>query len=216
MLVPLFASKGRALHRRAGWVFAAAMTLATVTGIASSIGWIAIPQLVKQLPSDPRRAAHAIGQLRAGGAFFGVLSLMSAQALVFGLVATRFPDQRPMQHPLASTVTALLAVASGVALFVALHTHSVLAGVFAVLGLLNAINPLRRKKAKSWLRTHIEARLGACTVATTPFTVQMVGRGSASMLTMALAWSAPIAVGMATTAWWTRRIDKRKIALHRA
>ncbi len=209
MLVPLVAHKGGSLHRRAGWFFTAAMALATLTGVAISACWILVPGLVKMLPADPRQAAVAIERLRAGGALFGVLSLMSAQAVVFGLVATRHRHASPLRHPLARGVTLVLGCASAAALWMGLANGNVLTLIFSGLGLLNALSPWRRSAAKSWLRVHIEAMLGACTVATTAFAVQVMGRLSVSPLVIALSWAAPVVLGMVVTALWTRRISER-------
>ncbi len=213
---PLVAPKGGTAHHRWGWIFVAAMTLSTITGVVIAASWLTIPGWVKTLPADPAAAARVATRIRDAGAFFGVLSLMSAQAIVVGMRATRDRTSSPTAHPTARVVTALLGGAAVLALVRGLPTMDPFLLVGAGLGGVNAWAGLRPRRDKSWLRIHIEAMLGACTVATTAFVVQMTGRITTGAVASALAWTLPVVLGMGLTALWTRRLQQRKMSIARA
>lgn len=212
MLVALVAAKGTAAHRRVGWVFACAMALTSLTGIVLSLSWIAIPGAIRSLPTDPVQAAAAVERLRAAGLFFLVLSLLTGQAVAFGVVASRNRGRDASRHPLTRTISWLLAACSAVALFRVVSGFDVFLLVGGSLGLLNAARCLRpNRNPTPWLQTHVEAMLGGCTAATTAFVVQTSARISAGGLWRGLAWTVPVALGVFASAMWTRRLRNRKM-----
>jgi uncharacterized membrane protein len=73
MWVPLLSRKGSKLHRRAGWVYVAAMAVVSLTALGMSALWLS-----SGLPDD-----------RSRGLFFGFLGLLSANNNLYGLRALR-------------------------------------------------------------------------------------------------------------------------------
>ncbi|MEM1249577.1 MAG: hypothetical protein AAGK22_24590, partial [Acidobacteriota bacterium] len=127
------------------------------------------------------------------------------------VLATRDRDTSPTQRIETKVVTALLAIGSIFALVRGLPSMDPFLLVAAGMGTMNASSGWRTT-SKSWLRLHIEAMLGACTVATTAFVVQMTSRISTDVVASALAWTLPVALGMGLTALWTRPLRQRKLS----
>lgn len=217
MLGALVAPKGSASHRRVGWVFALAMATTSATGLAVALSWIAVPGLVKTLPADPALAAGAVKQLRAAGFFFLVLSLVTAQAIAFGLLASRHRRADPSKHPLGRGISTVLGLVALAALGVCITDFDPFLAVGGGLGLINAVRSLRPSRVPiPWLRTHIQAMLGGCTAATTAFTVQLSSRLTTESIAMAFAWTVPVALGMIASSVWTRKLRTRKMVLDAA
>lgn len=207
MVVTLVAAKGTRSHRRVGGVFATSMAVTSTTGLLVALILTAAPNI-----AHPEATAAALEQLRAAGVFFAVISLVTGQAVAFGVLASRHRDRGPSRHPLSRSINALLAAASVGALAMgipSMHPYLLVAGG---LGVTNALRA-GRGDAQPWLRTHVQAMLGGCTAATTAFTVQTVSRLSPESLVAGLAWTVPVALGMLGTAVWTRRLRTRKIVL---
>lgn len=214
MFGALVVRKGSMSHRRWGWVFALAMATTSGTGVAVALSWIAIPGLVKSLPLDAAASAQAVAQLRAAGLFFLVLSLVAAQAIAFGVLASRNRDADLTQHPLGRVLSIALGIASLAALSVCATRFDPFLAVAGGLGLINAVRSLRpSSSATPWLQTHIQAMLGGCTVATTAFTVQLSSRVTTESVAMTLAWTVPVALGMLASSVWTRKLRARKMVL---
>ena len=208
MLVTLVAAKGTRSHRRIGGIFAMSMAVTSATGLLVALILSAFPEVAR-----PTASEAALQQLRVAGVFFAVISLVTGQAIAFGVLAPRDRSHSPHRHPLSRTINALLAAASLGALVLgipSMHPYLLVAGG---LGLVNAVRASRDEPQSSWLRTHVQAMLGGCTAATTAFTVQTVSRLSPESLVAALAWTVPVALGMFATAVWTRRLRTRKMVL---
>lgn len=217
MFGALVVRKGSVSHQRWGWVFALAMATTSATGLAVALSWIVIPGLVKPLPVDAAAAAQAVKQLRAAGFFFLVLSLVAAQAIAFGLLASRNRNADLSKHPLGRILSFALGVASLAALSVCAAQFDPFLAVGGGLGLVNAVRSLRSSaSATPWLQTHIQAMLGGCTVATTAFTVQLSSRITTESVAMTLAWTVPVALGMLASSVWTRKLRARKMVLDAA
>lgn len=219
MLVPLLARKGGPAHRRAGWVFAAAMAIVAVTGLAIAGAWLLDPLGAKppERALDAEAAARYAQALRRAGVFFGFIAVLVGSAAWNGVVATRqrrgtIAWGNPIDLGLAWTVTGLgvvllaVGVAWGQPLFMA----------FGGLGLVSGVSDLRflrrvdaQQQPGAWLRRHLQAMLGGATAATTAFSVQVVGR----MLDdagfgewMLVAWLLPVGLGTGLSVWWSRRV----------
>lgn len=210
MLGPLVTRKGGGSHKRLGWVFCSAMVLSTFTGVLISASWITIPTLVKTLPTDPAQLERARDNLQSAGVFFGLLSLMSAHAITWGVLSTRNKRTPPWNHSFAKLLTALLSVFAIGSLWLGFTHFSLLLIGFGVLALNSVVDSIRSRH-KTWLRLHIESMLGACTVATTAFSVQMTGRITTNTIATGFAWGLPAVLGVGASLWWTRRLRKRKI-----
>jgi hypothetical protein len=216
MLVPLLATKGGRLHRRAGWVFTMAMGVVAVTGVAIALAWLVAPLEVKppERALDPDAQAHYVAAVRRAGLFFGFIAVFVGSAAWQGVVATRQrrkviawgnPIDLGFAWATAGLAAVLLAVgvADGEPLFMA----------FGGLGLVSGISELRfyrraQPERGAWLLRHLQAMLGGATAATTAFTVQVVGR----MLDeggfgewMLVAWGLPSVLGTVLNVWWSRR-----------
>jgi len=211
MLVPLAATKGGAVHRRSGWLFSYAMAGTTLSGLVVASSWIAVPHLVKDLPANPASAARMVAQMREAGLFFFLLSLLAGQAVLFGVLATRDKQRKPMEYSAARLSTVGLGIASLPVLGVGLTDGNLLFLAFGALAFLNAVTPWRAHKTKTWLRTHMESMLGGCTAATTAFAAQTAGRITTSGLMQGLVWGLPVLLGLGATAFWTRRLRARRI-----
>ncbi|MGH1342652.1 MAG: hypothetical protein ACRBN8_13920 [Nannocystales bacterium] len=212
MLGALIARKGSLPHRRTGWGFSLAMATTSATGLLVALSWIAVPDLVRPLPNNPKAAAEVTEQLRAAGFFFLVLSLVTAQAITFGILASRRRRADPSRHPLGRMISVLLGLAGVAALVACITGFDPFLAIGGGLGLTNAVRSLRPSRtAPPWLRTHIQAMLGGCTAATTAFTVQLSSRLTTGAVAMTLAWTIPVALGIVATSMWTRKLHARKM-----
>lgn len=206
LAVPLVARKGSVLHRRAGWVFVASMAVSLALALLIAASWIAVPLVVK-----PEAVGH-VADLRRFGAFFGLLGLAGAHALFGGIAAIgRRRRQRPWLSVVARRLPWTLVVAGPIVFWAGLSGDSVLLMVFGGLFAVGAIGDVRRPAAahdKTVLVAHVEAMLGAATVATTAFTVQIVGRLDAAAAFSVTAWMVPVGLGMLATRVWRGRVQR--------
>jgi len=206
LAVPLLARKGSTLHRRAGWVFVVSMGISIALSLLIATAWIAMPLVVK-----PNAVDH-VADLRRFGAFFGLLGLAGAHALFGGVAAIgRRRRERPWLGRVARRIPWTLVVAGPVVFWVGLAGDSVLLMVFGGLFAVGAIGDVRRPAVthdKTVLVAHVEAMLGAATVATTAFTVQVVGRVDAAAAFSVTAWMVPVGLGMLATRVWKGRVQR--------
>ena len=206
LAVPLVARKGSRLHRRAGWVFVASMSISIAFALLVAASWILIPLTVK-----PGAGQH-VADLRRFGAFFGLLGLAGAHALFGGIAAIgRRRRQRPWLGIVARRIPWALVVAGPLTFWAGLSGDSILLMAFGGLFTVAAIGDVRRPAVshdKTVLVAHVEAMLGAATVATTAFTVQMVSRiGGASAFSLTV-WMVPVGLGMLATWIWRGRVQR--------
>ncbi len=219
MCVPLLSKKGGRLHRRAGWVFTAAMATIAVTGVAMALSWVLVPLHVKppHRALSPDELARYLSQLRVMAVFFGLLAVLVGSAAWQGIVATRqrtgvIAWGNPVDRGFAITTGALGALA----LLVGLAEPEPLLMGFGVLGLVGAFSDLRfyrrmKHERGTWLLRHVQAMLGGATAATTAFTVQIVdgvlrnaGYGEWSYA----AWAVPVMLGTSASVLWSRRLRR--------
>lgn len=220
MFLPLLARKGSRLHRRAGWVFVAAMGLVSVTGLVIAAAWLLDP-LSTRPPGrvlDPEQQERYVEMLRTMGLFFAFIGVIVGSSLWQGIVALRqrrggITWGNPVDRGLA-----WLTVGLGSVLLVvgALELNPVLIG-FGILGVVSGVSDIRFYRREvhergAWLYRHLQAMLGGATAATTAFAVQFVGRaltdGGFSSGWLLVAWGAPPALGILATHLWTRRVRR--------
>ncbi|MEM6992731.1 MAG: hypothetical protein AAF721_19610 [Myxococcota bacterium] len=206
LAVPLAARKGGRLHRRAGWLFSGALALSLVTALMIAAAWIAIPLVVKP------DAARYVEALRQFGAFFGLLGLAGSHALVSGIGAIgRRSAAAPWLRGLERKLTWMLLIASPVVAWLGLTGGSVLLAAFGILFTVDTVSGLRRPRppiGRTVIVAHVDSMLGAATVATTAFTVQIVSRIDAAQQFSLMVWMVPVALGFGATAWWKRRLAR--------
>lgn len=217
--IPLIAKKGGPAHRKAGWVFVAAMAVVSVTGLLIALSWATIPLTVKP-PSGvatPEAIARAEHNYRAFALFFTTIAVLSASAVWHGMSALRLkqvePDTwvRPVDHfaYLATIVTgaALLSLGLGVGQLL----FSIFGAVALFSGLGDAHFVLRgRHQPKAWLVRHLQSMLGGATAALTAFSAltlrNYLGTDHAFA---ASAWLVPIVLGVGASWAWTRHYQRR-------
>lgn len=206
LAVPLVARKGSRLHRRAGWVFVMSMAISLALALLIAASWIAIPLVVKP------DAADFVPALRRFAAFFGLLGLAGAHALFGGIAAIgRRRRERPWLSVVARRLPWTLLVAGPIVFWAGVSGDSVLLMAFGGLFTVGAIADVRRPPVhhdKTVLVAHVEAMLGAATVATTAFTVQIVGRIDHAAAFSVVAWMVPVGLGMLATRVWRGRVQR--------
>jgi hypothetical protein len=218
MPLALVTRKGGRWHRRAGLVFAAAMAVAAITGVAIAAAWLLDVSLVKRLPEDPVRQAAAIAAHRVYGLFFLLLAILLAASVSGGVLSVwgRRSARAAALGPVVALGFGLALVSGGLTTTVTgLWVHAPLLVAFGLLGAASGVGELRiaarrSSPARAWMLRHAQGMLGAATAASTAFAVQMSGRmeGVASLL----AWLVPVAIGTALTTWWSMRLGRRKAA----
>lgn len=217
MLVPILARKGGRLHRKAGWVFAIAMGIVAITGLAIAAAWLVDPLGAKppERALEPEAQERYAAMLRSAGVFFGFLAVLVGSAAWHGVVATRqrrgvIAWGNPIDRGFAWAVAGLGAVLLGVGV----TGSQPLFMAFGGLGIVNGVSDLRffrrgTSEPGAWLRRHLQAMLGGATAATTAFAVQVVGRmldDSGFGEWMLAAWLLPSALGTGLSVWWSRRV----------
>jgi hypothetical protein len=185
------------LHRRAGWVFVAAMATVAITAVILAAG---------RLFFDPRPEAKSFG------VFLLYVAVLTSTAVSSGVRALRAKQRTsPHRHWWDIGLPALLTASSVAVAIYALVTHQVLFGAFSLLGAFNGVNNLRY-----WLRTpasrmhwwfaHMNGMLGGCIAAVTAFVVVNAGHLGLPQL---VAWLAPPVIGSLGAAVWTRYYQRR-------
>jgi hypothetical protein len=219
MFVPLVAKKGGRLHARAGWVFVAGMTLASLSGLVITAVWMFAPLAFKPFDGDDAaaRAAH-VASVRGGAVFLGGISILTLSALWSAIRAfgrKRAPE--PSRAPLDTLLPALLcAVGAGSAVY-ALTTGKGLVLVFAVVELGTGAQALRfaRRPLSSrmgWWYQHMRGMMTAVIGAVTAFLVL----GARSVIEplvpaslAALPWVAPSLVIVPLFSVWIAAYERR-------
>jgi uncharacterized membrane protein len=197
MIIPMIAFKGGRIHRRAGWVFVASMSIVSVSALLMSAG---------RMLFDPRPEAKAFGF------FLLVVALLTGAAVSAGVRVLRAKNRAaarlhwwdtglPVVLGAASLALGILGVAHRQAVFVA----------FGVLGLLNAAGSLRYwlrapVSPMHWWFAHMNGMLTGCIAATTAFLV--VG-GARMGIWPLVAWLAPAAIGAPGIALWSYYYRRR-------
>lgn len=218
MVPPLVARKGGALHRRAGWVFAAAMTGTATTGLVICALWVFAPLVVKPVSdgaSEAWVAAH-VASLRQAAGFLGFLACFLLSAVWHGLrsVGVKRGSVRP-GDPLDVAVAggtmlgglglAVAGLALGVPLFAIFGCLGVWSG-WTDLQVVRQAFPTRM----GWWYRHMSQMCGASIAAVTAFLVfnarSLVDLPDSLML---VPWLLPTLVGTPLVTVWVRRYRVR-------
>jgi uncharacterized membrane protein len=182
--LPMFAKKGSALHRRAGWVYVVAMAVVAVTGAVMCAAFLT--------DADPRNDGP--------GAFLFFIAILSASAASQGVRALRTKDRRaPSRNAWDLGLPALLMASGGGVLALGVWRSTLLYAIFGAIGIVQALLQLR-----FWLHapaTRLESILehvtamGISSIATvTAFLVVNASRLGLSNWSLVL-WLAPGVVG---------------------
>lgn len=192
MVVPMLARKGGTLHRRAGWVFVAGMTVVSLTafGLAGA-----------RLLFDPSP------QGRAAGAFLFYVSILTASGVSTGTRVLRAKRRTTAhRHPwdlglpsvllLSSVAMAVWGLVSGRTLFTA----------FSVIGLLTGGSQMAYwlrvpTHPMHWWFEHMGSMLGSCIAATTAFLVVNADRLGLDVFGL-IVWLTPSIVGAPAIVLW--------------
>jgi uncharacterized membrane protein len=194
MLVPLFTKKGGSLHRQAGWVFVAGMTVVSITAF---------------ILAGVRAITDPTPQGRQAGVFLFYIALLTGAGVSAGVRVLRDKDRTGThRHWWDVGVAATLTAGSLATLAYGLATRHTLFTAFSAIGIVNGTSQL-----KYWLRPpthhmhwwfeHMGTMFGACIAATTAFLVVNAGRLGAETFSLAV-WLSPSAVGVPTIVLWTR------------
>jgi uncharacterized membrane protein len=197
MWVPMLARKGGILHRRAGWVFVAAMAIVATSAVILAGG---------RLYLDPRPEA------KSAGVFLLYIALLTSTAVSSGVRVLRAKHRTTAQRNWWDLgLPALLSTSSlGIAAF-ALVTRQPLFAAFSLVGIINGVSNLRywlRRPSSPmhWWFAHMNGMLGGCIAAVTAFVVVNAGNLGLPQL---VAWLTPSVVGSVGTAIWTRYYQRR-------
>ena len=215
--LPLIARKGSRLHRRAGWVFVAAMAGVALTGLVISTTWLLAPLTVQPRGDrSPAELAAIAAQIRGYGLFFNTIAVMSGAAVWQGIAALRRSRaQRPRRRRwdlgiavapiLSGALLLILGLVRGEALFIGFGALASFGGV----GDLRAV--LRdARDPKSRILRHLQAMLGGATAALVAFCVLVLRRHLPQLASYDLLfWFVPAALGVFGTVAWTRVWRKR-------
>lgn len=219
MLVPLLAAKGSRLHRRAGWVFVAAMAAVSLTGLLIALGWLLAPLQVRP-PSravSPEAIERYASMLRSTGVFFAFIAVFVASACWQGIVATRQRRGTIRWGNPVDRTFAWLSIGLGAAVgMVGLSKLDPIFIGFGALGVYGGLTDLRfYRRAEfgpgTWVLRHLQAMIGGATAAVTAFTVQGLGRTlerSGHGEWLLVAWTVPVVLGMLASHLWTRRMRR--------
>ena len=218
--VPLIARKGGSVHRKAGWVFVAAMVAVAVTGMGIALSWATVPLQVKP-PSgtpSPEAVERMVRTYRAFALFFAAVAVMSAAAVWHGISALRLKGAqpgswaRPADH-LAYGATVVVGVPL---LWQGLSMQQPLFIAFGALALFGGLGDARfvlrsAHEPRAWLIRHLQSMLGGATAALTAFSAFTLRRYFGAEQGFAIAaWIVPVVLGMGASILWTRRYQARK------
>lgn len=211
LLPPLLARKGGRLHRRAGWVFVAAMAATAASGFVIAALWIAAPLAVKP-PSRPLAAdelAARVDMMRGFALFLAYLGVLIFNALWHGLRALVVRRGQAVHGALADRAVATFVLGSGLALGLAglVRGDPLMIG-FGALGTRGGWLDLRylgrpQSERTAWLSRHIDSMLGAVIAALTAFSVFNADRLFADAIPAGwrfLPWVLPTLIGVPATA----------------
>ena len=185
MWVPLLSRKGSKLHRRAGWVYVAAMAVVSLTALGMSALWLS-----SGLPDD-----------RSRGLFFGFLGLLSANNNLYGLRALRLKRRAGPQLGALDVASSggLALVGLGLLGYGAASGQWLSAG-FGALGLVLGAQQLREllrpptDKLRWWF-AHKSGMAGSC-IATVTAVLVVNGPRLGLPIPLGALWVAPTVVAL--------------------
>jgi hypothetical protein len=202
--IPLLARKGGPLHRRVGWVYAAAMWVAAVTA------WgVCAFRLLDEKPSND-----------AGALFLLFVGVFAANAAFVGIRVLRTKKRTERHRSAIDLAGPLLLLTGSIGLAVlGVFQASVLFISFAVLGGFLSVGQLRfwlrpPVTKMDWWYEHMTNMLTACIGTVTAFLVVNVPRLGLKEYALFF-WLAPGVLGGVGIAMW-RRYYRRKFNTGRA
>lgn len=198
MAVPLLAAKGGRAHRRAGWVFVAAMAVICSTGLFTS---------GHRILTDPRPGVVA------GSMFLFYVSILAGASAFKGMRVLRQKHRTGRGGALDLLVAGLLAAAGAVTAFVGLRAGQPLLIAFGLLGFVGGGGQLRYwlfppRERMHWWYEHMGDMGGTCIAALTAFAVanaRNLGLGPFSLW----AWLLPTLIGTPLLVYWGRAYRRR-------
>jgi hypothetical protein len=193
MWVPLVATKGGRLHRRAGWVFVGGMAVVSATAFVLS---------------GARFLFDANPAARTWGIFLFYVAILTAAGVSAGVRVLRFKRRHTShRHPWDLGLAALLTISA-----VAMAVYGIAIGrtlfvAFSVIGLATGINQLVSwvgvpTHPMHWWFEHMGSMLGSCIAATTAFLVVNADRWGLGAFSLVV-WLAPSVGGTVAIAIWT-------------
>ena len=220
--IPALTRKGGKLHRKAGWFYVWAMLGVVVSAALLSLLLIAIPLVVRppHKPLTPAQMEQYIGQIRATGAFFGYISLLTFTAGWQGLGVLRAKQGiAGMQTPFNIGLSLLNVVCGLGGIVMGLRMGEVLFVIFGVLaftpGVVFLYRLRRNREVKMyWWMEHLNGMITTGIAAYTAFFVnggaRLMSRLFANAPTLQLIpWVAPTIIGTFCTIY-LRRVYRRK------
>lgn len=199
MFVPMVARKGGTLHRRAGWVFVAAMATVSVTALLLA---------GSRFLTDPTPAG------RQAGLFLLLVTVLTGGGVSAGVRVLRAKHRTTAhRHWWDLGLAALLAASGAAGLGHGIASRQILFIAFSALALANGAGQLRYwlrapQSRMHWWFEHMSAMLGSCIAATTAFLVVNASRWGLDTFAVVL-WVAPSVIGGTAIAVWTRYYRRR-------
>jgi hypothetical protein len=193
MWVPMVARKGAPLHRRAGWLFVAAMAAVSATALVLA---------------GARFLVDARAEARQAGLFLLFVSVLTAASVSTGVRVLRAKRRTGLHLDWWDVgLSALLAASSAGLAVYGLAAGRTLFVVFAGIGLANGVGQLLywlRPPASPmhWWFQHMSSMLGGCIAAATAFLVVNAERWGLGTFSL-LVWIAPSVVGTPAIALWS-------------
>lgn len=193
MVVPMLARKGGALHRRAGWVFVAGMTVVSITAFVLAGA---------RLLFDPSL------QGRTAGAFLFYVSILTASGVSTGMRVLRVKHRTAAhRHPWDLGLPSVLLLSSVAMAVWGLTGGRTLFTAFSVIGFLTGGSQLAYwvrvpTHPMHWWFEHMGAMLGSCIAATTAFLVVNADRLGLETFGL-IAWLTPSILGAPAIALWS-------------
>lgn len=158
-LIPMVTAKGGAAHRKAGWVFVAAMAGLFLTGA---------PVSIYRLATETRPGA------RTGASFLLFVTLLSGASTWKGMRVLRFKKADRNAHPVDLGIGVLLGLGGVYTLLQGLALSQPILMFFGPLGVITAIGDIRywlnpAKPKMHWFFEHMGGMVGSSIAALTAF-----------------------------------------------
>ena len=220
--LPALTRKGGKLHRKAGWFYVWAMLGVVVTAAVLSLLLLAIPLVVRPMPASlsATRLPAYLRQVRATGAFFGYVSLLTFTAGWQGIrVLQAKQGIAGMNTPFNIGLCLLDVVCGAGGVLMGLQMNEPLFIIFGGLTLASGavfLHRLRRNREVKmyWWMEHLNGMITTGIAAYTAFFVnggaRLMGRLFAHAPNLQLIpWIAPTILGTFCTIY-LRRVYRRK------
>jgi uncharacterized membrane protein len=182
-LIPMVTAKGGKAHRRAGWVFVAAMAVLAATGI---------PVSIYRLATETKPYARLIAT------FLLYISVLSAAVTWKGMRVLRFKGSGAQRNPVDLGVAAILGAGGVYTFALGLASSAPILTFFGPLGIWIAWSDIRywldpNKPKMHWFFEHMGSMIGASIAALTAFSA-LGARALGLSAFGAAAWIAPTAI----------------------